>query len=172
MRVPHRTKAQAQNYVLLEGEICRKGLDELLLKCLSFPNNMEVMKQFHEGVCGSYQSRVKMSWLIIRHNYFWSTILKDCITYSKGCQQCQEYGSIQRIPVVELHSIVKPWPFRGWAVDLIEKIHPASSEGHSFILVATDYFTKWVEAVPLKKAEQKNVIQFIKKQIIYRFRIP
>ena len=48
-------------------------------------------------------------------------------------------------------------------MDLIGKIHPASSKGHNFILVATNYFTKWVEVVPLKKAEQKDVIQFIKE---------
>ena len=47
-RVPYRTKAQAQNFVLLEGELYKKGFDGLLLKCLSFPNNMEVMKQVHE----------------------------------------------------------------------------------------------------------------------------
>ena len=59
---------------------------------------------------------------------------------------------------MELHSIMKPWPFQGWAMDLIGKIYLASSKGHNFILVATDYFTKWVEAVPLKKEEQKDVI--------------
>ena len=64
---------------------------------------------------------------------------------------------------MELHSILKPWPFRGWAMDLIGKICPASSKGHNFILVVIDYFTKWVEAVPLKKVEEKDVIQFIKE---------
>ena len=55
-------------------------------------------------------------------------------------------------------------------MNLIRKIYPASSEGHNFI--ATDYFTKWVEAVSLKKAEHKDVIQFIKEQIIHRLGIP
>ena len=54
---------------------------------------------------------------------------------------------------MELHSIVKPWPFREWAMDLIGKIYPASSKGYDFILVTTDYFTKWVEVVPLKKTK-------------------
>ena len=83
-----------------------------------------------------------------------------------------KYGSIQRIPAIELHSIVKSWPFKGWAMDLIGKIHQESSKGHSFILVATDYFTKWLEAIPLKKVVEKDVIQFIKEQIIHRFGIP
>ena len=54
---------------------------------------------------------------------------------------------------MELHLIVKPWPFRGWAMDLIGKIYPTSSKGHNFFLVATNYFTKWVEVVPLKKVK-------------------
>ena len=57
-------------------------------------------------------------------------------------------------------------------MDMIGNIHPSSSKGHNFILVATDYFTKWVEAVPLKKVEHKDVIQFIKEQIIHMFGIP
>ena len=57
-------------------------------------------------------------------------------------------------------------------MDLIGKIYPTSSKGHNFILVSIYYFTKWVEAVPLKKPEMKDVIQFIKEQIIHRLRIP
>ena len=57
-------------------------------------------------------------------------------------------------------------------MDLIRNINPTSSKGHIFILVALDYFTKWVEAIPLNKVEQKDVIQFIKEQIIHRFGIP
>ena len=165
-------KAQSQNFVLMEGELYRKGLDGLLLKFLSFLDNMEVMKQIHEGVYGVHQVEIKIRWLIKRHGYFLPTILRDCINYSKGWQEFKKYGSIQRIPTVELHSIVKPWLFRGWAMDLIGKIYLASSKGHNFILVATDYFTKWVEAILLKKAEQKDVIQFFKGQIIHRFGVP
>ena len=97
----------------MEGELYRKGLDGLLLICLSFLDSMEVMKQVHERVCGAHQVGIKMQWMIRRHGYFWPTILSDCINYSKGCQQCQNYDSIKRIHVVKLHSIVKPWPFRG-----------------------------------------------------------
>ena len=59
-RVPLKTKAQAQNFAISEGELYKKGFDGLLPKCLSFPYNMEVMKQVHEEVCGAHQSGVKM----------------------------------------------------------------------------------------------------------------
>nr|AAX96273.1 retrotransposon protein, putative, unclassified [Oryza sativa Japonica Group]ABA93376.1 retrotransposon protein, putative, unclassified [Oryza sativa Japonica Group] len=61
---------------------------------------------------------------------------------------------------------------RGWGVDMIVMINPPSSKGHKFILVATDYFTKWVEVIPLKKVDSRDAIQFVQEHIIYRFGIP
>jgi hypothetical protein len=72
----------------------------------------------------------------------------------------------------ELHPIIKPWPFRGWGLDFIGEIHPSSSKGHRFVLVATDYFTKWTEAVALKNMTHREVIEFITEHIIHRFGIP
>jgi len=71
-----------------------------------------------------------------------------------------------------LHHIVKPWLFRGWGSDFIGQIHPSSSRGHCFVLVATDYFTKWTEAIPLKNITHKEVINFVLEHIIHRFGIP
>jgi hypothetical protein len=71
-----------------------------------------------------------------------------------------------------MNSIIKPWPFRGWGIDLIGQIYPSSSKNHKFILVATDYFTKWVEAIPLKTVTSKEMIEFVKEHIVYRFGTP
>jgi len=113
-----------------------------------------------------------MKWMIRRNGYYWPTILGDCFKYFKGCQGCQKFDNIQSAPASAMNPIIKPWPFRGWAIDLIGQIYPPSSKGHKFILVATDYFTKWVEVIPLKKVTSTNMIDFVKKHIVYRFGIP
>ncbi|XP_034197024.1 uncharacterized protein LOC117612450 [Prunus dulcis] len=99
-------------------------------------------------------------------------MMKDCIDYSKGCKACQRHGPIQQAPSVPMNPVVKPWPFRGWAMDLIGKIYPASSKQHYFIIVAANYFTKLVEAKPVKSTTSQEIITFIEKQIIQRFGIP
>ena len=71
-----------------------------------------------------------------------------------------------------MNPIIKPWPFRGWGIDLIGKIYPPSSKNHKFILVATDYFNKWVEVIPPKIVTSKEMIEFVKEHIIYRFGTP
>ena len=135
-------------------ERCRS----LLLKCVSKYESLQVLVEVHEGICGAHQSGVKMRWLIHRYGYFWPSILKDCIEYAQGCESCQRHGPIPRIPAAELSSIINPWPFRGWAVDLIEKVRPTSKKKNGFVIVATDYFTKWVEAKAYKNVTEHEVI--------------
>jgi hypothetical protein len=99
-------------------------------------------------------------------------MIADCFRYYKGCEECQKHGDVQLVPATLLHPIIKPWPFRGWGLDFIGKIHPPSTKGHCFVIVATDYFTKWTEAIPLKNMTHKEVIGFITERIIHRFGIP
>lgn len=99
-------------------------------------------------------------------------MLKDCIDFAKGCQECQIHVGIQHVPASELHSIVKTWPFRGWDLDIIGKIKPGSSGRHRYMLVGIDYFTKWVEVIPLRDVNQEVVINFIQNHILCRFGIP
>jgi hypothetical protein len=40
------------------------------------------------------------------------------------------FGGVQLAPTSMLHPIIKPWPFRGWALDFVGQIHPVSSKGH------------------------------------------
>jgi hypothetical protein len=56
-------------------------------------------------------------------------------------------------------------------MDMIGKINPPSSKDHQFILAITDYFTKWVEAIPMKSVASKDIIYFIKEHVIHRFEI-
>lgn len=78
---------------------------------------------------------------------------------------------IQHVPASEVHSIIKPWPFRGWALDIIGEIKPSSSKGHRYILVGIKYFTKWIKVIPLPNVALEEVISFIQNHIIYRFGI-
>ncbi|XP_055803484.1 uncharacterized protein LOC129872552 [Solanum dulcamara] len=65
-----------------------------------------------------------------------------------------------------------PWPFSAWGMDVIGPIEPPASNGHRFILVAIDYFTKWVEASTYKAVTKKVVADFVRNNIICRFGIP
>ena len=63
-------------------------------------------------------------------------------------------------------------PFEQWGLDIIGEIIPHSSKQHRYILTATDYFTKWVEEIPLKAANSEAIIEFVDEFIITRFDVP
>ncbi|XP_015167220.1 uncharacterized protein K02A2.6-like [Solanum tuberosum] len=65
-----------------------------------------------------------------------------------------------------------PWPFVAWGIDVIGPIEPKASNGHQFILVAIDYFTKCVDAITFKAVTKKVVVDFVHSNIICRFGIP
>ena len=157
----------AFKYVLIDDELYRRTAEDLLLKCLDSDHARVAMGEVHEGICGTHQSAPKMKWLLRRAGFYWLTMLSDCFKYYKGCEECQWFENLQFVPTALMHSIIKPWPFRGWGLDFIGQINPPSSKGHCFVLV--DYFTKWTEAVPLKNMTHKEVIEFITEHIIHIF---
>jgi hypothetical protein len=119
------------------------------------------MVEVHEGICGAHQ-----------YEYYWPKFLKECIEYAHGCEASQKHGPMPRLPAAELSSIIKPWPFAGWAMDLIGKVRPTSKKKNCFVILATNYFTKWVEAKAYKDVTENDVIRFIKEMMIHRFGLP
>jgi len=59
-----------------------------------------------------------------------------------------------------------------WGMDVVGPISPPSFKGHQFILAITDYFSKWAEAIPLRKVKTSDVIEFIKHHMVYHFGVP
>ena len=63
-------------------------------------------------------------------------------------------------------------PFQQWGLDFIGEINPNSSGQHKWILTATDYFTKWIEATPTRRATKEVIMDFIENNIFVRFGCP
>nr|XP_033509746.1 uncharacterized protein LOC117274523 [Nicotiana tomentosiformis] len=82
------------------------------------------------------------------------------------------HGDLIHSPPSELHTMSVPWPFVAWGIDVLGPIEPVTSNGHRFVLVVIDYFTKWVEAVTFKSVTKKVVVDFVHVNIICRFGVP
>ena len=57
-----------------------------------------------------------------------------------------------------------------WSIDFMGPFPP--SFGHQYILIAVDYVSKWIEAIPTWTNDHKVVIDFVKKNIFSRFGVP
>ncbi|RVW77843.1 Retrovirus-related Pol polyprotein from transposon 17.6 [Vitis vinifera] len=112
------TEDLATRFVICGDTLYRRSADGMLLLCLDRASADRVMREVH------------------------SELLSVC----PEMPECQIHGDLIHAPPSELHALTSPWPFSVWGIDIIGKVSPKSSSGHEFILVAIDYFTKWVEA--------------------------
>ncbi|GJT13143.1 reverse transcriptase domain-containing protein [Tanacetum coccineum] len=68
-------------------------------------------------------------------------------------------------------SITSAWPFSQWRIDIVRPL-PMAPGGTRFLVVAIDYFTKWVKAKPLVSTTGKHMEKFVWEHIVCRFGIP
>jgi len=100
------------------------------------------------------------------------TLEKDCIDYVRKCHKCQVYSDkINALPA-PLFNLTSPWPFTMWGIDVIGLINLKASNGHRFILMAIDYFTKLIEAGSFAHVTQKVVKKFIERELICQYGPP
>uniref|UniRef100_A0A2N9GEB7 RNA-directed DNA polymerase n=1 Tax=Fagus sylvatica TaxID=28930 RepID=A0A2N9GEB7_FAGSY len=170
-QVATRLKKLATRYFVEGGILFRKGFHGDPLRCLSLAESQTVMKEAHSGECGEHQGKKRLYQLLLTLGYYWPTMKKDMADFVKSCHTCQLQANLIHTHPTSLQNMATPWPFHTWGLDLIGPINP-SSGGYIWILVATEYFSKWVEAVPLRKATGAAVANFIREHIITRFGIP
>ncbi|KAA3469381.1 protein NYNRIN-like [Gossypium australe] len=132
----------------------------------------KILKEVYEGVCGTHANGFTMARQIMRFGYYWSTMEGDCISYAKKCHKCQIYGDKIHVPPSPLHVMTSPWPFSMWGMDVIGPILPKAFNGHRFIFVVINYFTKWVDATSYANVTKSAVSKFLKKEIICQYGMP
>ncbi|XP_058202937.1 uncharacterized protein LOC131317399 [Rhododendron vialii] len=162
-------RRRATKFIMWKDALYKRSLDGMYMRCIANEQAHEVMAEVHSGVCGAHQSGPKLHMQLKRLGYYWPTMISDCINYAKSCQVCQYHGNFIHQPPEPLHVTTCSWPFAAWGIDVIGPIKPSSSAGDKYIIAATDYFSKWAEAIALKEMKSGNVSDFIRTHIIYRF---
>ncbi|KAK8649492.1 hypothetical protein V6N13_130221 [Hibiscus sabdariffa] len=165
-------RRMAVGYVL-DGEVLyKRGSDQVLMRCVNAKEAQQIIEEVHEGIFGTHPNGFTMARRIMRFGYYWSTMESDCISYARKCHKCQIYADKLHTPPQPLHVMTSPWPFSTWGMDVIGPIFPKASNGHRFIFVIIDYFTKWVEPASFANVIESVICRFIKKEIICRFGLP
>ncbi|KAM2471714.1 hypothetical protein ACFX1W_046951 [Malus domestica] len=163
-------RRRAPRFLDYKETLYRRSFKGVLLRCLGEEEANQALEETHSGVCGVHQSGPKLHFQLKRMGYYWPSKVKDCVEHAKRCQACQFHANFIHQP--PLHPTVASWPFNAWGLDIVGPITPKSSAGEAYILAATDYFSKWAEAIPLREVKKETMIRFIKEHIIHRYGVP
>ena len=166
-----KVKKRAAKFTILNDTLYKRGFSMPYLKCVDEEEAQYILAEIHQGICGDHAGLKSLVNKAIRIGYFWPTMQVDAMELVKKCDRCQRYGNVQRLPAEKLTVISSPWPFAQWRMDIVGPL-PQGKGQVKFLLVAIDYFTKWVEAKALATITEARIQSFIWKNIICRFRIP
>ncbi|BFG30870.1 hypothetical protein CerSpe_171440 [Prunus speciosa] len=164
-------KQKAARYYMKGDMHVRRSYSGPHLICIKNPQTLEVLCKIHDRECGNHAGGRSLAQKALSIGYFRPTMRQDSTEYAQRCDRCQRYKPIPGLPAEEYHPQNSPWPFMQWAIDLMGPMltAPANKE---MMIVATYYFTKWIEAEALSSTKEADVEQFIWKNIIRQFGCP
>eukprot|EP00253_Pinus_taeda_P035267 PITA_35267 len=165
-------KLRAAKYYINENLLYWRDPSGMLLRCLDKEQSMEVMQQFHSSMCGGHHYWKTTAHKILRVGYYWPSLFSDVFAFVKSCDRCQRFEGKQQLKSLPLKPIHAKGPFQNWGLHFIGEINPHASGQHRWIIVATDYFTKWIDAIPTRKANHNVVMKFLIENIFTRFGCP
>ena len=141
-------KKQAARYCISQEKMYRRYFSGPYLRCVTPREAARILVELHEGDCGSHSSGRSLVLRARRAGYYWPTMAAD--RQAKHCDQCQRHAPVSKLSLENLKSISSPWPFRKWGKDIVGKF-PMAPGQKVFLLIVTDYFSKWVEAEALSE---------------------
>ena len=78
-------------------------------------------------------------------------MFKDAYAWVEKCEMCKMFSRHPQLAALPLKPMIIEGPFQQWGLDFIGQISPTSSSGHKYVIIVTNYFTKWVETKATKK---------------------
>ena len=149
-------KKRAARFTILNDTLYKRDFSMPYLKCVDEDEAKYILEEIHEGIWGDHAGPRSLVSKVIRTGYFWPTMQVDAVELVKKCDKCQRFGNVQRLPVKKLTTITSPWLFAQWGIDIVDPL-PLGKGQVKFLLVAIDYFTKWVEVEALAKITKSKI---------------
>ncbi|XP_070026382.1 uncharacterized protein [Nicotiana sylvestris] len=137
-----------------DGTLFRKMFDGPLAIYMGLGDTNYVLQEIHEGTCGNHSGAESLVHKIIKAGYYWVDMEKDTKEFVRKCDKCQRHAPMIHQPREQLHSVLSPWSFMKWGMDIVGPL-PSVPGKTQFILFITDYFSKWVEAQAFEKVREK-----------------
>jgi hypothetical protein len=163
-------KKEAKRYVWDEPYLWKYGADQVIRRCVEHHEVQSILAFCHSHACGGHFGPKRTARKVLDSGFFWPSLFADSYIFCKSCENCQKVGNLNSRDQMPLTSILECEIFDVWGIDFMGPF--PSSFGKTYILLAVDYVSKWVEAKATSTNDSKVVVDFIKENIFSRFGMP
>ncbi|UYV65989.1 hypothetical protein LAZ67_3006074 [Cordylochernes scorpioides] len=164
----------AQNFKEEDGCLFKKNPNpEGRAWLLVVPENKkrEIMKEYHNHMSNGHLG-VARTMYRIKSKYFWPSMLKDVSEFVKTCHLCQSRKGSNQLPSGLLQPIPPAnFPFERIGIDFVGPL-PSTKNRKKWIIVLSDYYTRYAETRAVSEATVKEVSKFLVEDIFLRHGAP
>jgi hypothetical protein len=129
------------------------------------------MKEIHAGLCGVHIGSRPLLGKVFRQGFYWPKAASDAADFVQKCENCQRRARDQKQPSSLTQLIQLTWPLQRWGLDLLGPLPPAQGN-LKYVVVAVEYFSKWIEAKPLATITSATIHKFFWQSIVCCFGVP
>jgi hypothetical protein len=137
-----------------------------LLHRVVIPNAMRaaLLKEFHEGVCGAHLGQAR-TYERLANRFYWDGMYQDVKQYVASCQKCLHRKTVHLHREVPLGVRARPsQPFEALGIDVLGPL-PLTARRMQFILVITDYFTRWPFAFAMRNQRASTIATILVERV-------
>ena len=162
--------AHLKHYYWEEPILYRHCADQVIRRCVPEDEMHSILNHCHTLLCGGHFGGQRTAAKVLQSGFYWPSLFKDAHRFVSTCDKCQRMGNISRKDEPPMHPILEVELFDLWGIDFMGPF-PASYS-NLYILLAVDYVSKWVEAIPTRTNDAKVVAQFLRSNIFTCFGTP
>lgn len=170
-KLVRKVRIKAPQYRLIRDKLYGRSFLSPLLRCVGPKQASNIINEVHEGSYSLHAGPRSLVSKIMKLGYYWPSMHRDATNIIHKFKANQIHSKVPRLPKQDMTSITSVWPFSQWGIDIVRPL-PLAPRGVKFLVVAIDYFTKWVEAKPLASVTGRHMEKLIWEHIICRFGVP
>jgi hypothetical protein len=148
----------------------RVCVDGLLRRCILAFETWKILEHCHSSPYGGHYGAFCTNVKVWQSGLYWPTMYDDAKPFVRRCIQCQRHGNINTSDALPLTLSLQIYIFDVWGIDFMGPF--PNSEGCKYILVAADYVSKWVKALPRQAANAMHSKRMFHEVIFSRYRVP
>ena len=159
--------AQLKHYYWEEPILYKHCANQVIRQCVPEDEMGSILNHCHTLPCGGHFRAQRTTAKVFQSGFYWPSLFKDAHLFVSTCDKCQRSGSISKNDEPPMNTILEVELFDLWGMDFMGPFPPSFS--HLYILLAVDYVSKWVEAIPTCTNDASVVAKFLRSHIFTWF---